>query len=278
MSKDSSYFSHDYNTRSDSKIKKLIRIHGMIGYGIWWAIVEDLYNNSNILERDYESIAYDLRVKVEIIKKIVEDFDLFILNEKYFSSASIDRRLNFRNKKSASASESASKRWDKNANALNDDANALNNDANAMRTECEGNAHAREKERKKESKVNKINSNANASPEWAIDFKNYNPELIYPFEFKAFAEKWDLWSKFRVKKRWGKYEEIGEQSALKKISLLSAGSLDDCLEIIDQSIAGGWRSFNELKKSKNQQAATNGNPSSENIQSDIALYAASRAK
>jgi hypothetical protein len=249
----------------------------MIGYGIWWAIVEDLYNNSNILERDYESIAYDLRVKVEIIKKIVEDFDLFILNEKYFSSASIDRRLNFRNKKSVSASESASKRWDKNANALNDDANALNNDANAMRTKCEGNAHAREKERKKESKVNKINSNANASPEWAIDFENYNPKLIYPFEFKAFAEKWDLWSKFRVKKRWGRYEEIGEQSALKKISLLSAGSLDDCLEIIDQSIAGGWRSFNELKKSKNQQSAANGNPSSENLQSDIARYAASRA-
>ena len=43
--KDTFYFPHDYNSRTDEKIKLLIRKHGIEGYGIFWAIVEDLYNN-----------------------------------------------------------------------------------------------------------------------------------------------------------------------------------------------------------------------------------------
>ena len=46
MPKDTYYFSHDYNCRNDEKIKRLLRKHGMSGYGIFWSIVEDLYNNS----------------------------------------------------------------------------------------------------------------------------------------------------------------------------------------------------------------------------------------
>ena len=41
------YFSHDYNTRADTKIKKILARHGYLGYGLFWAIVEDLYNNKN---------------------------------------------------------------------------------------------------------------------------------------------------------------------------------------------------------------------------------------
>ena len=41
MPKDTFYFSHDYNARNDEKIKRLIRKHGMQGYGVFWSIVED---------------------------------------------------------------------------------------------------------------------------------------------------------------------------------------------------------------------------------------------
>ena len=44
MAKETFYFSHDYNARNDIKIKKLILKHGFCGYGIFWAIIEDLYN------------------------------------------------------------------------------------------------------------------------------------------------------------------------------------------------------------------------------------------
>jgi hypothetical protein len=130
--KDTFYFSHDYNSRNDEKIKKLICKHGMLGYGIFWAIIEDLYNNANALQTDYDGIAYDLRVDVNIIKSIINDFNLFIISENKFGSKSIEKRLDERNKKSTKARQSAFKRWGK-------DANALQTECDGIKKECEGN-------------------------------------------------------------------------------------------------------------------------------------------
>lgn len=129
MSKDTFYFSHDYNARSDEKIKNLIKKQGMLGYGIFWAIVEDLYNNANALRTDYEGIAYDLRTEKEIIKSVINDFGLFSIKNGFFGSASISRRIDARNEKSAKARESAFRRWGKNANAPKKNANAPKIDA-----------------------------------------------------------------------------------------------------------------------------------------------------
>lgn len=118
---DTFYFSHDYNARNDSKIKRLLSKHGYLGYGLFWAIIEDLYNNANALPTDYDSIAFDLRTDSETIKSIINDFDLFIIEVSEFGSKSVERRLNERNAKSAKARQSALDRWnksDRNANAL----------------------------------------------------------------------------------------------------------------------------------------------------------------
>ena len=152
MAKDSSfYFSHDYNARNDGKIKKLLRTHGMLGYGIFWAIVEDLYNNANALHLDYESIAFDLRADSEVVKSVISDFELFEIKDIIFASTSVQRRLNQRNTKSIKARESANKRW--NVEEIN---------ANALRTESEPNAI---KERKgKEIKERKEKEEENNLP------------------------------------------------------------------------------------------------------------------
>jgi hypothetical protein len=123
MAKDTFYFSHDYNSRNDEKIKFLIRRHGMLGYGIFWAIIEDLYNNANALRNDYEGIAYDFRVDTEIIKSIITDFDLFVFDNNTFGSLSVQKRLDERDSKSIKARQSASKRWD-NANAMQTQSNS----------------------------------------------------------------------------------------------------------------------------------------------------------
>lgn len=135
--KDTFYFSHDYNSRTDSKIKRVIAKHGMLGYGIFWGIIEDLYNNANALPLDYESIAFDLRTDSELIKSVINDFDLFIIDGDCFGSLSVQRRIDERDSKSTKARESANKRWSK-----------VEKNANALQTECESNAI-------KESKVNK---------------------------------------------------------------------------------------------------------------------------
>jgi hypothetical protein len=132
MAKDTFYFSHDYNCRTDEKVKLLIRKHGMNGYGVFWSIVEDLYNNANALRTDYEGIAYDLRTDIDTIKSVLNDFDLFKIEGDFFGSYSVERRLNDRSEKSKKASISASYRWNKekeDANALKTDANASKNDA-----------------------------------------------------------------------------------------------------------------------------------------------------
>lgn len=153
MKNNTFYFPHDYNARLDKKMKHLVRKHGMTGYGIIWAIFEDLYNNANALQTDYESIAFDLRTEPERIKDIVENFDFFEIRENIFSSESVKRRLLEREEKSTKAAASASSRWSK--------------DASALRSQSEGNAI-------KESKLNikkiKNKKNPDAPLEGASDF------------------------------------------------------------------------------------------------------------
>ena len=126
MTKDTYYFSHDYNCRNDEKIKRLLRSLGITGYGIFWAIVEDLYNNANALRLDYDGIAYDLRTDANVVKSVINDFDLFEIDGDVFGSKSVQDRLNHRTDKSEKARKSASYRWD-NANALQTqyDSNAI---------------------------------------------------------------------------------------------------------------------------------------------------------
>ena len=126
MPKDTFYFSHDYNARNDEKIKRLIRKHGMQGYGVFWSIVEDLYNNANALRLDYDGIAYDLRSDSDTVFSVINDFDLFVFDVNSFGSLSVQKRLDERNDKSIKARESANKRWN-NANALQtqSDSNAI---------------------------------------------------------------------------------------------------------------------------------------------------------
>lgn len=149
MSKDTFYFSHDYNARSDEKIVKLLSLHGMAGYGVFWAIVENLYNNENRLELDYEKIAFQLHIDdKKIIESVINDFKLFKISEDNFSSKSVARRLKERDNKSEKARQSAFQRWNK------EDANASKNDANAMRTQCDSNA-IKERKGNKGNKGNK---------------------------------------------------------------------------------------------------------------------------
>jgi len=142
MPKDTFYFSHDYNVRNDEKIKRLIRKHGMHGYGLFWAIVEDLYNNANALRTDYDGIAYDLRSDSDIVASVINDFDLFIFNDDFFGSKSVQERLDQRNNKSISARKSASYRW---------------GNANALQTQSEGNAKKEIKGKEIKGKEKEIN-------------------------------------------------------------------------------------------------------------------------
>jgi hypothetical protein len=171
MSKETFYFSHDYNARSDDKLKRLIRVHGMTGYGVFWSIVEDLYNNANALHTDYEGVAYDLRVNCDIVKSIINDFDLFCFEDGSFGSVSVERRLDERNSKSEKARQSAFKRWNK-----------VKTDANALHSHSEGNAI---KDSIVKDSIEKKENNT-----WRDDFSIYLSEC--KLSYNKFMEDSDL--------------------------------------------------------------------------------------
>jgi CRISPR/Cas system-associated protein endoribonuclease Cas2 len=215
------YFSHDYNARTDSKIKKLIRVKKMEGYGIFWAIVEDLYNNANALQTDYDGIAFDLHTDSETIKSIINDFDLFIIEDGFFGSQSVERRLSERNDKSEKARKSAFKRWSPNKD-----------NAKAMRTQCEGNAI-------KESKVNDIKlkeSKEDKEKEFrkqVFSFNNlYSDKMLLAF-FNYWSEKsksgkmrWEMEKTYEISKRLNTWksrekEEIAPIKGLNPFDLLA---------------------------------------------------------
>lgn len=163
MKKDTFYFPHDYNTRTDHKIKKLIRKHGATGYGVYWMIIEDLYNNANELHLDCDCIAFDLRVDCEVVKSIIYDFDLFEINDDYFGSRSVKRRLDERFDKSEKARESADLRWKKVREAKV-------NDATAMHSECEPNAIKEKKGKEKKGKETFIEPKVEMVLEYMITY------------------------------------------------------------------------------------------------------------
>lgn len=142
MKNETFYFSHDYNARNDFKIKKLISKLGYQGYGLYWAVIEDLYNNENSLPEDYEMIAYDFRVDSTIIYSLINDFELFEIHDKNFSSTSVQKRLDARNEKSIKAKANAEKRW---------------GNASEMQLQSKGSAIKENKGNKNKGKESKLN-------------------------------------------------------------------------------------------------------------------------
>ena len=167
--KDTFYFSHDYGARNDEKIIKLISAVGYEGYGLYWAIVEMLYENEGFLEYNLDTLAFALRTDRDRIAKLF-DGELFVVSKGKFYSKSVNARLIKRKGKSEMARQSAFLRWNK----------PKKEDANAMRTQCDGNAIKESKV--KESKVKEL-ADKSADNQLITEvinlFKSVNPMINF---------------------------------------------------------------------------------------------------
>ena len=111
------YFNHDSNARNDIRIIKLRAKLGYEGYGIFWSLLEILFTEENKLcIDDYETLAYGLQCNSSILKQVIEDFDLFIIEENCFYSRRLYEHIEDINTKSRKAKENVSKRWNKDKN------------------------------------------------------------------------------------------------------------------------------------------------------------------
>ena len=112
------YFNHDSTARNDYRIIKLRASLGYEGYGIFWAILEMLFTEENkICKSQYDILAFGLQCETEKLRAVIEDFDLFVIEDNCFYSKRLNNQIEQINNKSIKAKENASKRWS-NANAM----------------------------------------------------------------------------------------------------------------------------------------------------------------
>tara|TARA_Y100001938_G_C8076020_1_gene426134 strand:+ start:51 stop:803 length:753 start_codon:yes stop_codon:yes gene_type:complete len=142
------YFNHDSVARLDIRVIKLRSKLSYEGYGIFWAVLELLFTEENKLcVEDYDSLAFGLQCDPKILKQVIEDFDLFVVEDGCFYSRRLNNHIEEINNKSNKAKESINKRW---------------NNTNVIRTYNDRNT----------SKVNKSKVNKSKSIEERIlDFK-----------------------------------------------------------------------------------------------------------
>jgi len=189
------YFNHDSAARNDYRIIKLRATLGYEGYGVFWAVLELLFTEENkICTSQYDILAYGLQCDPIILKQVIEDFDLFVIEDGCFYSRRLNNHIEEINNKSKKAKESVSKRW---------------NNTNVIRTYNDSSTSKEEYNKEKKSTLNKriedfkksVHSIGDISKEDKNDFFLYWTEMNKSgTKFRAEMEK--TFDVSRRLKRW----------------------------------------------------------------------------
>jgi hypothetical protein len=174
------YFNHDSVARNDYRIIKMRSKLGMESYGIFWSVLEMLFTEENKLcVEDYDSLAFGLQCDPKILKQVIEDFDLFVIEDGCFYSKRLHKQINDINNKSNKAKENASKRW---------------NNANVMQPHSDRNASRVEVKVKKSKSIEERIIDFNKSIQSISDVSDEDKENFFLY----WTEKNKSGSKFRA--------------------------------------------------------------------------------
>lgn len=114
------YITHDSNARNSKKMlrmrEKLGPINGPAAYGIYWMLIERLRDEENyISELDYSMLAFDFRCDTELLRSVVEDFELFDISDdgRTFWSHGLEERMALMESRSAAGRKGAAAKHNK---------------------------------------------------------------------------------------------------------------------------------------------------------------------
>jgi len=138
--KEAYFFSHDYNARQDPKMQEVLMDYGVAGIGIYWCIVEQLYEQGGRMAlASIKAIAFALHVAQDDVRSIVMNYGLFDNDGTEFWSPCVIRRLESRKQTSEKRSKAIAKRWGKNTNVSENDTNVSNCDTNVSKNDISDN-------------------------------------------------------------------------------------------------------------------------------------------
>ena len=212
-----SYFSHDSNARNSKKMlrmrQKLGPTQGAAAYGVYWMLVERLRDEEERrCERDYSMLAFEFHVEEDLVRSVVEDFELFDISAdgSYFYSHGLDERMENLDAKSAAGKKGAEARWGNNKNgsemAQNGKIMAEQNSANSNKIKLN------------KKKINKTSSFYSSSSCEESD-EQQKQKILFDFFFKNWASPEEEVERFLAynntgNRCWAKMDATQRESAL----------------------------------------------------------------
>jgi hypothetical protein len=172
------YFPHDYNARNDPKLQELLMECGLDAIGLYWCIVEMLYEQGGKIPlKACKGIAFTLHADIEKMMRMINEFGLFQQDEECFWSNSINARLGKIEEITEQRRKAIQMRWGNkcntnvsnfNTNVPNFDTNVPNFDTNVPNFDTNvpnfDTNKIKEKEIKEKNKVVGDNLNITARP------------------------------------------------------------------------------------------------------------------
>lgn len=262
MASNQSYFSHDSNARNSDKLIKVRMDLGAEGYGIYFMILERLREEDNYKsKKDYKMIAFDLRVEVEKVEQVINNYDLFVIEDDVFYSNSFLERMTIKDSKRLKAQKAVNERWEKEKEKKEQDKYERNTDVLQTYNERNTDLYKEKKRKEKKSKVKK--SKEKQSKENTDDSCNAPSaeRRVRTFAFESLVvEKYgedecltDTFRDFAIMRKAIKkpLTERATKVLLGKLDKLANGDKELVIKILEQSILNNWQSVYELKDGVN---------------------------
>lgn len=202
--KDVYYFSHDANALSDPKILSMRCDYGFESYGLYWAIIEMLRNESSyklpLTKNTYRAIKMQTGTTIDIeqfLNDCINEYigesgnGLFNSDGKNFWSESLLRRMEKYESIKEKRTAAANARWNKNKAEDAKKESAKQKQCKCIKGYCKSNANAYKKRYKSNAKLCKLNKiKSNQMKLNKIKLKKI--KSIYPSNHKTEENKYLL--------------------------------------------------------------------------------------
>ena len=145
------WFKHDIDAHDDIKIRKLVRMHGLKAYGLYWYLVELLYKSGGLMSQDSildESLLMGMEEDeaVDVMDSFIE-LGLFQSSDEGWTSKRVQSSLEEANSISEKMRGLANSRWEMRT--------ACTTDATRMRTAYDTQCEKREDKNRRDNNISR---------------------------------------------------------------------------------------------------------------------------
>lgn len=195
------YFSHDTNARSDPKILNFRSEFGWEGYGLFWALVEMMFesDDSKIKFAALKGISFSFNIDITLLRNVIDCCvreGLFASDEESFWSNGVVKRKRQMEEEACKKSKAGKKgmeaRWGKSVNKQND--NDVITGDNSVITENNKIKENKIKEKKEKEikEIKEIIISPNGDMSAAADSKG-----LHPVDYTNIMDFWNKHSKLK---------------------------------------------------------------------------------